>query len=475
VLLALLVALASISSQRDVPYVVFPVLIWAALRFGRWGGATALLVAAALTVWHTAGGSGPFVRSSLTDSLLATQLFLAVAALTSMVLAAVTAERAASEAAARGLADEQAALRRIATLVVTEADPARIFGQVMREAARALGVASASIVRYDEPSRVCVMGGWSETGRLLFPVGSTIELGTENSALVEVYRTGEARRVSYPEEAVSDVAADLRSHGYRSSVAAPVKLADGLWGALVASTLDERALPDGSEQRLSDFADLVAQALANADAHDKLAASRARIVEAGDAERRRLERNLHDGAQQRLVSLALQLRLTQSAVERRPDDVLGLLVEAQAELARALDELRELARGIHPAILTDRGLGPALEAILARAPLPVELVELPEKRLPEQVEAAVYYVVAETVTNIAKHAQAESATVAVTLAGSHVRVVITDNGVGGADPAGGSGLRGLADRIEALGGGLRIESTPARGTRIEAQIPFPAA
>ena len=139
---------------------------------------------------------------------------------------------------------------------------------------------------------------------------------------------------------------------------------------------------------------------------------------AGDAERRRLERNLHDGAQQRLVSLALQLRLTQSALERRPDAVLGLLEEAQAELARALDELRELARGIHPAILTDRGLGPALEAILARAPLPVELTELPEERLPEQVEAAVYYVVAETITNIAKHAQAESATVSVTLAGT---------------------------------------------------------
>ena len=475
-LVAGLVALTSISSQRDVPYVVFPVLIWSALRFGRWGGATALLVTAGLTVWHTSDGSGPFVRGSLTDSLLATQLFLAVAALTSMVLAAVTAERAASEVAARGLAQEQAALRRIATLVVTEADPARIFGQVMREAARALGVASASLVRYDEPSRVSVMGGWSEAGHLLFPVGSTIELGTENSALVEVYRTGEARRVTYPEqEPGSSVAADLRSHGYRSSVAAPVKLAEGLWGALVASTLDERPLPAGSEQRLCDFADLVAQALANADAHDKLAASRARIVEAGDAERRRLERNLHDGAQQRLVSLALQLRLTQSALERRPDDVLGLLVEAQAELARALDELRELARGIHPAILTDRGLRPALEAIVARAPLPVELVELPEERLPEQVEAAVYYVVAETITNIAKHAQAESATVSIALVGARARVVITDDGVGGADPTGGSGLRGLADRIEALDGGLRIESPPDGGTRIEAQIPCPEA
>ena len=149
----------------------------------------------------------------------------------------------------------------------------------------------------------------------------------------------------------------------------------------------------------------------------------------------------------------------------------GLLQEAQAELARALDELRELARGIHPAILTDRGLGPALEAILARAPLPVELTDLPDERLPEPVEAAVYYVVAETVTNIAKHARAESATVSVTLASGTARVVITDNGVGGADPAGGTGLRGLADRIEALDGGLRIESVPGSGTRIEAQIP----
>jgi signal transduction histidine kinase len=199
--------------------------------------------------------------------------------------------------------------------------------------------------------------------------------------------------------------------------------------------------------------------------------SRARIVAASDDARRRLERNLHDGAQQRLVSLALQLRLTQSALERRPDDVVGLLAEAQAELARALDELRELARGIHPAILTDRGLGPALEAILARAPLPVELTALPENRLPEQVEAAVYYVVAETITNIAKHAGAESATVSVTLVAETARVVITDNGVGGADPGGGTGLRGLADRIEALAGGLRIESTPGQGTRIEAHIP----
>jgi signal transduction histidine kinase len=469
-LIVVLLGLTDLASHHDVPYVIFPALIWAALRFGPRGAAAALFTASTLTIWDTSGGTGPFVRNSLTDSLLATQLFVGVAALTSMVLAAVTAERAASEAAARGLAHEQAALRRIATLVVGEAHPARIFGQVMREAAQALGVATATIVRYDAPRTVTVLGGWSETGSLLFPVGSTIEIGEEGSALVEVYRTGEARRVTYPKDA-GTLVADLRSHGYRSSVAAPVRLGGGIWGALVASSVDERPLPEGSERRLCDFADLVAQALANADAHDKLAASRARIVGAGDAERRRLERNLHDGAQQRLVSLALQLRLTQSALERRPEAVPGLLEESQAELARALDELRELARGIHPAILTDRGLGPALEAILTRAPLPVELAELPEARLPEQVEAAVYYVVAETLTNIAKHAEASSATVSVKLTGKTARVVITDDGIGGADPSRGSGLRGLADRIEALDGGLRIDSPDARGTRIEAQIP----
>ena len=200
-LLAVLVLLFYVSSQRDVPYVLFPVLIWASLRLQPRGAATALLVVSVLTVWDTSNGSGPFVRDSLPDSLLATQLFLAVAALTSMVLAAVTAERISNELSARGLAREQAALRRIATLVVTEAEPARVFGQIMEETARALGVTTASIARYDSPTQVSVLGGWSETGALQFPVGSTIELSGEYSALADVYRTGQAGRVTYPEDA----------------------------------------------------------------------------------------------------------------------------------------------------------------------------------------------------------------------------------------------------------------------------------
>ena len=197
-LIAVLLVLTVLASRHDVPYVLFPALIWAALRFGPRGAASALLAASVLTIWDTSGGSGPFVRDSLTDSLLATQLFVGVAALTSMILAAVTAERAASEDAARGLAHEQAALRRIATLVVSEADPARTFGQVMQRGRagprrehgddRALRLAGVH----------AVIGGWSETGPLLFPVGSAIELGNEGSALVEVYRSGEAHRVTYP-------------------------------------------------------------------------------------------------------------------------------------------------------------------------------------------------------------------------------------------------------------------------------------
>ena len=164
-LIAVLIALTNLSSQRDVPYVLFPVLVWAALRFGPRGAAGALLAAGAITVWDTSSGSGPFVRSSLDDSLLATQVFLGVAALTSMILAAVTAERAASEAAARGLAREQAALRRIATLLVSTSDPVKVFSQVMEEAAAALGVASASLVRYESPGLVTVMGGWTRAAR----------------------------------------------------------------------------------------------------------------------------------------------------------------------------------------------------------------------------------------------------------------------------------------------------------------------
>ena len=245
-----------------------------------------------------------------------------------------------------------------------------------------------------------------------------------------------------------------------------------MWGALAAASTSDDPLPNGIEQRLCDFADLVAQALANADAYEKLAASRARLVEVGDAERQRLERNLHDGAQQRLVSVALGLSMVAGKLENDPQRARELLSSAQADLSRGLEELRELARGIHPVVLTERGLGPALDALVARAPLPIDVTAVPEERLSAPVEAAAYYVVAEAITNVAKYAQASSATVSIGRANGAATVVVADDGVGGANPAGGTGLRGLAARVEALNGRLDVDSPPGGGTRIKAEIPL---
>ena len=477
IVLALLVLLATLPPQRDVPYIVFPVLLWAALRFGPRGAATAVLVVCSITVWKTAQNDGPFVRDSITDSLLATQLFIAVSALTSLLLAAVTAERtrasaalAASVASERALAAEQAALRRVATLVAGAAAPSRVFEQVTKEVAVNLGVDGASLVRYDEdPGTATVVGGWSDDGVLRLPIASTIDLDGD-TVVAKVLRSGSPQRARYA-EAGGTTAEKLRSHGYQAAVAAPVVVGGRLWGALAAGSRSEEAFPEGDEQRLRDFAELVAQALANADAHAQLAASRARIVEAGDAERRRLERNLHDGAQQRLVSLALDLRLIGAKLDKDPAAARVLLTNAQDQLAQGLNELRELARGIHPAVLTGRGLGPALEALAMRSPVPVEIEEVPDERLAGPVEAAAYYVVAEAMTNVAKYAHASHATVSVRRYDGHATVTVADDGIGGADPDLGTGLRGLADRVAALDGRLEVDSPAAGGTRISAEIP----
>jgi signal transduction histidine kinase len=205
-------------------------------------------------------------------------------------------------------------------------------------------------------------------------------------------------------------------------------------------------------------------------AEAELQASRARIVQAGDDARRRLERNLHDGAQQRLVAVSIAIRLAKAKAESDPKGAQELLASASDELALALEELRELARGIHPAILTDRGLGAALEALAGRSPVPVDLAP-PEERLPGPVEAAAYYVVSEALANVAKYAQASLVRVSVAQRNGAAVVEVVDDGVGGADPAAGSGLRGLADRVEALGGRLHVESPPAAGTRVQAEIP----
>ncbi len=350
------------------------------------------------------------------------------------------------------------------------APPSRVFEQVTEEVARLLGMEGASIMRYDGGDTATVVGAWSDDGRPSLPLGSTVRLDGD-TVVAKVMRSGSPQRVDRYEGAQGQLAEQLHRFGYRAAVAAPVSVEGRLWGALAAATRSDARPPDDLETRLCDFADLVAQRLANADAHEQLAASRARIVEAGDAERRRLERNLHDGAQQRLVSVAVDLRLAGVLLEKDPAGARKVLDGAQDQLSKGLEELRELARGIHPAVLTDRGLGPALEGLLARAPVPVEITELPEERLSGPVEAAAYYVVAEAITNVAKYAHASNVTVSIRRSNGQATVVVADDGVGGADPARGSGLRGLADRLEALDGRLQVESTAERGTRISAEIP----
>jgi signal transduction histidine kinase len=228
--------------------------------------------------------------------------------------------------------------------------------------------------------------------------------------------------------------------------------------------------PSSAEERLAKFARLVSLALANEEAREQLATSRARLLSIADEERRRLERNLHDGAQQRLVSLSLALRHAQNKLAAEPDLASELLVAASRELEIALEELRELARGIHPAVLTDRGLGPALQSIADRSTIPVE-IDLQDGRLPARVEAAAYYLVSESLANVAKYAGASRVHVCVTRENGLVIVEVGDDGIGGADPRRGSGLRGLMDRIEALDGSLTVDSRAGHGTTIRATIP----
>jgi len=241
-------------------------------------------------------------------------------------------------------------------------------------------------------------------------------------------------------------------------------------GSLIDVEISAAPIRDASDAVISHLA-LFADITDRKRQEEELRASRARIVRAGDETRRRLERNLHDGAQQRLVALSLSLRLAQTKVGTDPPAAHAVLESAREELAAALDELRELARGIHPAVLTDRGLAAALEALASRLPIPVE-IETPEVELPQAVEAAAYYVIAEALANVIKYAGASVVTVRVTSDETSARVEVTDDGVGGADSATGSGLRGLSDRVAALEGRLEVDSPPDGGTRITAEIPL---
>ena len=367
------------------------------------------------------------------------------------------------------LLQEQAALRRVAMLVARDAPARVIFASVCEEVASVLGVTTTNLVRYEDDGTATVVGAWAQEGAPLMPVAS-IPLPLDGGTVApRVQRSGRTVRVDDYGGLDDVLARRLREVGIRSAVGAPIVVAGRLWGAVIAADARPYHLPADAEQRISTFAQLITDALANTDAREQLAASRARILKAGDEERRRLGRDLHDGAQQQLVSAVISLQLAQ---KRWPDRgrARQLVDDALEHAQAAIGDLRELAAGIHPSVLTDRGLHAALETLGSRAPVPVELVTQLPDRLPMSVETTAYFLVAEALTNVGKYARASRASVTVRVAGDELDIEVLDDGVGGANPAAGSGLRGLADRVAALQGTLDVTSPPGRGTRIHARI-----
>jgi signal transduction histidine kinase len=371
------------------------------------------------------------------------------------------------------LAQRQAALRRVATLVARDVSPAEIFAAVADEVANALRVGNAALFRYLQDGSGELVAARDEAGLKKMPVGARLTLEGDNVAAM-VLRTGATARMDSHEHAAGSTAALIRDLGLRSGVGAPIIVDGRLWGAaIVGSSRPEPLAPD-TEERLADFAELVATAVANAQARGELIASRARIVTAADEARRRIERDLHDGAQQRLVALGLRIRALQASLPSG-SDLNYQIADIGDGLAAASEELRQISHGIHPAVLSQGGLRPALSALRRRAALPVELSINVERRLPKSVEVAAYYIVAEALTNAAKHARASQVTVTVDADDERVRLSVTDDGVGGADPGGGSGLIGLKDRVAALGGQIDITSRDQHGTTVAARIPCAVA
>ncbi|GAY14082.1 ATP-binding protein [Mycobacterium sp. shizuoka-1] len=435
--------------------------------------ATSVASALAYVTFHVSEGSG-----SLAPALV---VFMTLALLTNVLVGQarlraaeamarrVEADRAAADAGA--LAGQQAALRRVATMVARGAAPDQLYPVAVTELARGLGVAHVNLLRFTGDGAVPVATYDVDPSRIL-PLGETVALDGDTVAGA-IRRTGQPSRIDSYRDATGSTAARLRRHGLRCGVGAPILVNDTVWGAMVVDCEDEQPLPGRTEDRVADFADLVATAITNAETRAELQASRARIVTAADQARRGFERDLHDGAQQRIVSLGLELRALEASAPAEPPEVREQLAAIIAGLAHLHTDLQELSRGIHPAILSRGGLGPAIKTLARRSAIPIALDVEVDRRLPESVEVAAYYVVAEALTNAAKHAQATEVTVWARATRDELTLRIADDGIGGAARGGGSGLVGLTDRVEALSGRLGIVSEDGAGTAITVMIPLP--
>jgi PAS domain S-box-containing protein len=383
-------------------------------------------------------------------------------------LVATAISNAQARAEVDRLAVEQAALRRVATLVAHESPPGDVFAAVAEELGRLLDVAATRLVRYEEDETATIVGSWGRLADVVH-VGTRLPLGGTN-VISLVARTGRPARIDDYAEATGPIAAYGHRLDARGAVGGPIVVAGRLWGAMIASSAATDPLPPGTEAWIEEFAELVATAISNIQARSDLAVSRARIVAAADAERRRVVRDLHDGAQQRLVHTVITLNLARQAFQTGEEAARALVTEALDHAQQANHELRELAHGILPSVLINGGLRAGVESLASRMPVPVEN-GVSVDRLPAAVEATAYFVIAEALTNVAKHACAQRAVVTARVADDALQVDVRDDGIGGAR-SGGSGLLGLADRISALDGSLRIDSPADGGTLVAAAIPL---
>ncbi|HEY1621218.1 MAG TPA: GAF domain-containing sensor histidine kinase [Streptosporangiaceae bacterium] len=377
-----------------------------------------------------------------------------------------------SRASVARLVEEQAALRRVATLVAHGAAADELFAAVTAEVGRLLGAHLAGMGRYDSDDTVTVLAAWAAEGEEhpLVPGPWPLQGGDLASA---VFQTGQSVRIDDYHGVPGPIAAFVREElGVGASVASPIVVEGRLWGVLfLHAKQTRRPFPGDAETRLAGFTELVATAVANAESRAALAASRARIVAAADEARRRIERDLHDGTQQQLVSLMLDVRAVQATVPPQLAELEGSLSRIAERVSGVFDQVREISHGIHPAILAERGLQAALKALARRSAVPVELSVRVERRLPDQVEVAAYYAVSEALANAAKHARASAVQVELGADDAMARLTVRDDGIGGADPARGSGLIGLSDRIEAVGGTLQVSSPADGGTTLLIEIP----
>ena len=389
-----------------------------------------------------------------------------LAGFTELVVTAVANAQARTEL--RGFAEEQAALRRVATLVAGGASPEEVFTAVAGEVGRLLGTVQTNMLRYDPDDVATIVAVHGRVGdAAAVSVGDRYELGGRNATTL-VFQTGRPARIGGYSGAWGAVG---RAAGYRSSVGVPISVEGRLWGVMSVASAREEPLSADTEERLAAFTELIVTALVNAEAQAALNASRARIVAAADETRRRLERDLHDGIQQRLVSLALKARTIATMTPQPAGEIQGELSLLADGLGTAMDELREVSHGIHPVILSEAGLGPALEALARRSAVPVELDLNLGPRLGERVEAAGYYIASEAITNVAKHARASVIDMRADGCDGALILSVSDDGVGGADPGRGSGIIGLKDRVEALGGTISVLSPPGHGTALHVHLP----